>query len=306
MTGLHPLKGIMLACCAFMIFASFDGLSKYLADSQNVIILVWIRYLSQTLLLGIWVLPRYGLGVLRVNCPTLQIVRGMALLSISVFFIFALAQLPLAEATAVHYLAPLLIVLLAVPILGERLCLKQCVPVLIGFTGVLIIVRPSGGLMTPAILLPLSSAVCFALYQLLTRRIGTRDGAATTNFVSGLIGTVLMTLALPWFWDGLPAWPELLMMCAGGVLALVGHTLLTVAFQYSSPVLLAPFSYLQIFFAGIFGLVIFDHAPSVGALIGMSVIACGGLYSAWLQAEAHAKTQKAAGLAEALEVKPRY
>lgn len=283
MTGLHPWRGISLACCAFMVFASFDGFSKYLTASHNVIILLWIRYLAQSLLLGAWVIPRYGLGVLRVNCPTLQILRGLSLLGISLFFIFALAQLPLAEATAVHFLAPLLIVLLAAPILGEQIKLKQCAPVLLGFVGVLIIVRPSGGLLTPAMFLPLASATCFAVYQLLTRRIGTRDGAATTNLVSGLIGTLGMTLVMPWYWEAIPSWQDFLMVASLGVLAVIGHTLLTLAFQYTSPVLLAPFSYLQIFFAGLFGFLIFDHAPSLGALFGMLVIACGGLLSAWMQ-----------------------
>ncbi|MCM2321193.1 MAG: DMT family transporter, partial [Pseudomonas sp.] len=144
------------------------------------------------------------------------------------------------------------------------------------------------GLLTPAMLLPVASACSYAIFQLLTRRIGTRDSAATTNLVTGLVGFLCLTLLLPLFWTGLPAWPQLLGMISLGLIAVTGHMLLTVAFQYSSPVLLAPFSYLQIFFAVLYGFLLFDHAPDSGALLGMGVIALSGLGSAWLQARRHA------------------
>lgn len=153
-----------------------------------------------------------------------------------------------------------------------------------GFHSVLIVVRPGGGLLGPAMLLPLGSASGYACYQLLTRRIGSRDSAAATNLITGLVGTLGMSLLLPWFWIGWPLLPHLLAMAYLGLIALVGHLLLTLAFQYSSPVLLAPFSYLQILVSVLYGGLLFDHAPDGGALLGMAVIALGGLGSAWLQA----------------------
>ncbi|WPP46984.1 DMT family transporter [Pseudomonas sp. AN-1] len=288
MTMSRPLKGILLTCAAVFAFASLDSLSKYLTAFNSVLMILWVRYLAQTFLLAAWQLPRHGLRVLKVNCPGLQVLRGLSLLSISLFFLFALRYLPIGEATAVHFLTPLLVILLAIPMLGERASLAQWLLVAVGFAGVLIIVRPGGGLLTPAMLLPVASACSYAIFQLLTRRIGTRDSAATTNLVTGLVGATCLTLLLPLFWSGLPAWPQLLGMLSLGVIAVTGHMLLTVAFQYSSPVLLAPFSYLQIFFAVLYGFLLFDHAPDSGALLGMGVIALSGLGSAWLQARRHA------------------
>lgn len=284
----RPLKGILLTCAAVLAFASLDSLSKYLTTFNSVLMILWVRYLAQTFLLAAWQLPRHGLRVLKVNCPGLQVLRGLSLLSISLFFLFALRYLPIGEATAVHFLTPLLVILLAIPMLGERASLGQWLVVAVGFAGVLIIVRPGGGLLTPAMLLPVCSATCYAVFQLLTRRIGTRDSAVTTNLVTGLVGSLCLTLLLPLFWSGLPPWPHLLGMLSLGVIAVTGHMLLTVAFQYSSPVLLAPFSYLQIFFAALYGFLLFDHAPDSGALLGMGVIALSGLGSAWLQARRHA------------------
>ena len=280
----RPLKGILLTCAAVLVFASLDSLSKYLTAFNSVLMILWVRYLSQSLLLATWQLSRHGLRVLKVNCPGLQVLRGLSLLAISLFFLSALSLLPIGEATAVHFLSPLLVILLAIPLLGERASLGHWLVVGLGFAGVLIIVRPGGGLLTPAMLLPVASATCYAVFQLLTRRIGIRDSAATTNLVTGLVGAVCLSLMLPWFWTGLPEWSQLLGMVSLGVIAVGGHMLLTIAFQYSSPVLLAPFSYLQIFFAVLYGFVLFDHVPDSGALLGMGVIALSGLGSAWLQA----------------------
>ncbi|HEY6609598.1 MAG TPA: DMT family transporter [Pseudomonas sp.] len=284
MTISRPLMGILLTCAAVLLFASLDSVSKYLTGFHSVLMILWVRYLSQTLLLTAWQLPRLGWRVPKVNCPWLQLLRGLSLLSISLLFLSALSHLPIGEATAVHFISPLLVILLAIPMLGERTSLGHWLVVGIGFIGVLIIVRPGGGLLTPAMLLPLGSATGYAFYQLLTRRIGTRDSAATTNLLTGLVGAIGMTLLLPFFWQGLPPLPQLLAMASLGVIAVAGHMLLTVAFQYSSPVLLAPFSYLHIFFAVLYGFVVFDHVPDAGALLGMGVIALGGLGSVWLQA----------------------
>ena len=284
MTISRPLKGILLTCAAVLVFSSLDSLSKYLTTFNSVLMILWVRYLSQSLLLAAWQLPRHGLRVLKVNCPGLQVLRGISLLAISLLFLSALSFLPIGEATAVHFISPLLVILLAIPLLGERASLGQWLVVAVGFVGVLIIVRPGGSLVTPAMLLPVASATCYAFYQLLTRRIGTRDSAAATNLITGLVGATGMTLLLPWFWHGLPALPHLLAMASLGVIAVGGHMLLTIAFQYSSPVVLAPFSYLQIFFSVLYGLVLFKHVPDGGSLLGMGVIALSGLGSAWLQA----------------------
>jgi len=279
----RPLQGILLSCAAVVLFSSIDSLAKYLAVSHGVATILWVRYLTQSLLLAGWLLPRQGLRVLRVNCPGLQLLRGLSLLSISLLFLSALRYLPIGEATAVHFISPMLVILLAIPLLGERARLAQWLLVACGFAGVLIIVRPGSSLYTPAMLLPVASATCYALYQLLTRRIGSRDGAAATNLVTSLVGSAGMSLLLPLFWSGLPDWPALLAMAFLGALAVAGHMLLTFAFHCSSPVALAPFSYLQILFSVLYGVLLFDHLPDGGSLLGMGVIALSGLASAWLQ-----------------------
>ncbi len=290
MNSHNALRGILLTCVVALIFACMDSLAKALAVLHGVVLMTWMRYLVQAVLLGGWLWSRQGSAAFRLNCPQLQVVRGACQLGISLFFFSALRFLPIGEATAVQFIAPLLVILLAGPLLGERARAAQGIAVLIGFAGVLIIVRPGGGLLTLAMLLPLGSAFCHALYQLLTRRIAGRDSVLLSNFMSGVVGLTGMTPLLFFFWNGIPDATALLGMAALGAIAMGGHLLMTQAFHYSSPVLLAPFSYLQILFASVLGIFLFQHQPDVGSLVGMAVIAAGGLFSLWLQT-AHRRTR---------------
>lgn len=277
----RPLRGIALCSIAVLLFALLDSLSKYLTPYHSAIVVIWARFCVTTVLLGCWLIPREGWRVFHCNCPGLQLLRAVGLLGAGVFFICGTRYLPLGEATSVLFIAPLLVTLLSNQVLGEKASVGQWLAVAMGFVGVLIIVRPGGGLLTPTILLPLGAAFCFTAYQLVTRRIGARDNATTSNLISGVVGVVAMSALVPFFWTEVPQPLHLAAMLTQGSIATVGHILLTLAYRFTSPVILAPFSYLQILFAGLFGALFFRHVPDAGALIGMSVIALSGLGS-WL------------------------
>lgn len=281
MSESRPFKGIFLCCVAVLLFASLDSLSKYLTPFHSAVVVIWARFTVTTVLLAGWLVPRAGWRVFHCNCPGLQVLRALGLLGAGLLFISATRYLPLGEATAVLFIAPLLVTLLSSHILGERAKPGQWLAVAAGFLGVLIIVRPGGGLLTPGMLLPLGAALCFTLYQLITRLIGTRDAVTTSNMISGAVGVVSMSVLVPFFWTDIPTPLHLAAMLTQGTIATVGHLLLTQAYRFTSPMILAPFSYLQILFAGLFSALFFDHIPDTGALIGMSVIAFSGLGS-WL------------------------
>ncbi len=190
----QPLKGIGFILLATFLFASHDTLSKYLSGFYPIILVVWARYLVHTLLMACIFMPSSGLRVLRTKRPGLQALRALALLGTSLLFTSSLMFIPQAEATAVNFLAPLLVTALSVPLLHERVTRGQWIAVIVGFMGVMIIIHPGGELFTPAILLPLSSAFCFALYQLLTRLVSPFDSPTTSNFFAGLFNTLLMSV----------------------------------------------------------------------------------------------------------------
>lgn len=278
----HPLKGIALIVLATFLFASHDAISKYLSGFYPVVLIVWARYVVHTLLMAGIFLPQSGLRVLRTKRPGLQALRALCLLGTSLFFTSGLMFIPLAEATAVNFLAPLLVTALSVPLLGEHVSRGQWAAVIVGFIGVLIIVHPGGDLFTPAVLLPLCSAMCFSFYQLLTRRLSQVDSATTSNFFAGLFNTLIMSAMVPFFWE-LPSLGHGLMMLALGGCGMSAHLFLTQAFRHAAPALLAPFGYGQIVFAGLLGLLVFGHTPDAIALVGIVIICLSGLAAAWVQ-----------------------
>ncbi|MCX7077871.1 MAG: DMT family transporter [Pseudomonas sp.] len=279
----QPVKGIALICLAVLLFASHDTLAKYLSVFYPIVMVVWARYVVHTLLMLVIFVPRTGFSaVVRTKRPGLQFLRALCLIGTSLFFTTGLRYIPLAEATSVNFLAPLLVTALSVPLLGEQVTRSQWLAVLAGFVGVLIVVRPGGALFTPAILLPLGSALCFGFYQLLTRKLSGIDSPTTSNFLTGILNSLIMSALLPFFWST-PTLIHGLFMIGLGTCGMLGHMLLTQAFRHAAPAMLAPFSYGQILFAGMYGYLIFDHTPDTFAIIGIAVICLSGLAVAWGQ-----------------------
>ncbi|WOE78828.1 DMT family transporter [Pseudomonas protegens] len=278
----HPFKGILLIVLATFLFASHDALSKYLSGFFPVIMVVWARYLTHTLLMAGIFLPQSGLRVLRSKRPLLQLLRALCLLSTSLLFTSALLFIPLAEATAVNFLAPVLVTALSVPLLGEQVTRGQWLAVICGFIGVLIIVHPGGELFTPAVLLPFCSALFFCFYQLLTRKLAEHDSPTTSNFFAGLCNTLVMSALVPFFWQT-PGFVHGLLMLALGACGMSAHLFLTQAFRHAAPALLAPFGYCQIVFAGLLGWLLFNHTPDAITQVGIAVICLSGLAAAWQQ-----------------------
>ena len=282
-TTTKPLYGILLVMCAGLLLASHDGVSKYLTHIYPLIMIIWLRYFVQTVAMVILFFPKMRWGILRTQRPWLQLARGISLLSISLLFISGLRYIPLAEATAVIFLAPLIVTVLSAAILNEKVSKAQWVAVCVGFLGVVLIVRPGGALFTPAILLPVGASFCFAVYQLITRRLASTDHAVTSNFLSGLFGTLALTVLLPGQYTLDVAQIDWVFMLALGLLAMTAHMLLTMALKYSSAATLAPFTYAQIIFAGVVGYIAFGQLPDIYSIFGVLIISCSGLAVAYLQ-----------------------
>ncbi|MDA8484493.1 DMT family transporter [Pseudomonas resinovorans] len=278
----QPLRGILLVVLATFLFAGHDALSKFLGGLYPVVMVVWARYLVHTLLMAGIFLPQAGLRVLRTRRPLLQVLRALSLLSTSLLFTAGLQYIPLAEATAVNFLAPVLVTALSVPLLKEKVTRGQWAAVVMGFVGVLVVVHPGGGLFTPAILFPFGSALGFCFYQLLTRKAAAHDSPTTSNFFAGLCNTLAMSALVPFFWQVPNLGHGLLMLALGGA-GMTAHLLLTQAFRLAAPALLAPFGYCQIVFAGLLGFLIFSHTPDATSLAGIAIICLSGLGAAWMQ-----------------------
>lgn len=278
-----PLYGVLLILCAGLLLASHDGFTKYLTHIYPLIMVIWLRYFVQTIAMIILFFPKMRWAILRTKRPLLQLFRAISLLSVSLLFISGLRYIPLAEATAVIFLAPLIVTVLSALVLHEHVSKGQWAAVAVGFLGVLFIVRPGGALFTPAILLPVCASFCFAIYQLITRRLASTDHAVTSNFLSGLFGVIVLTALLPGEYTLDVTNTDLLYMLALGLLAMTAHMLLTMALKYSTAATLAPFTYAQIVFAGVVGYLAFGQIPDNWSIFGVLIISCSGLAVAYLQ-----------------------
>jgi len=282
MNSNHPFKGILFICCAVFLFAGSDALSKFLTQFYPVVMVLWVRYVVHTGLMMAAFVPKSGFSAIKTKRLDLQIIRGLCMVSTNMLFISALHFIPLAEGTAIIYITPLVVTALSWPFLGEKVSRSQWIAVSIGFIGVLIIVRPGGALFTPVAMLALGAALSFSVYQLVTRKLSGVDSSTTSNFISGVISSLVTSAILPFFWQMPDLWHGLWMIGLG-ISALASHLLMTRAYDYAPPSLLAPFTYAQLIFAGLIGYLLFGHIPDNYALLGITIICISGMMVAWGQ-----------------------
>ena len=274
----HPFaRALPLFLFAGLCLSSLDTTAKYLVRDHSLLLVVWARYTGQMLVVTPFALHRAGPNFWRTRRLGLQLVRSSMLLIATVSFFAALRYLPLAEASAITFLAPILIVLLSGPLLGERPTLGRWIASITGFIGILILLRPGSSAFHPATLLLLITALSNAFYQILTRKL-LHESAHTTLFYSALVGMLLLSLALPWtIGDSTPTWRGGALILLLGLFAGFGHWAMIGAFLRAPASLLTPFTYLQMVWAIGYGYLIFDQLPDRWSAVGMTVIVASGL-----------------------------
>ncbi|HEV7256571.1 MAG TPA: DMT family transporter [Bosea sp. (in: a-proteobacteria)] len=274
-----PFRGIGLVLLASIFLTSADMVSKLLTLQIPPLQVTWIRYGTFSVIMLAIVWRRGGLERLRTQRPMLQFLRGVGVLTSSVLFIMALKHMPLADATATGFVAPLFVTALSIPILGEKIGWRRWTATLVGFVGVLIVVRPGGAGFQIASLLAVASALAWAFAMIMTRMMSRTESPLTTLTYSALIGFGLTSFVVPFLWG--PVTPLILLMGVFvGVSSTVGHWLIVLAYRHADASLLAPFSYIQLLWASLLGLVVFAVLPDFWTLVGAVIIAGSGLYTA--------------------------
>lgn len=292
------LLGIGLALAAYFLFVCLDSSAKWLGLAGiPALQVMFVRYAVHLGLAAGINLPRKGLGLLHTQNLTLEMLRAAALVGSTLCNFTAVRYLPLTVTGAISFTVPLIITALSVFILHEAVGWRRWLAIIVGFVGVLIIVRPGSDVFHPATLLSLGGAVSYACYALLTRRLAGIDSAGTQQFYGAALPTlVLAPLALTnWVWpDSLLGWVILSLI---GIIGFSGHQFITVAHRYAPASVLAPFSYLQIFFFAAASLFIFNQPPDVWFFAGAPVVIGSGLFI-WLRERA---LHRAATAVEAAE-----
>ena len=274
--------GIFLMVITTIVFASQDGLSKYLATEYNVYMVVMIRYWFFAAFV-MTISSRKPGGVKQVaktKTPLLQIFRSLILVAEMCVTILAFTLLGLAETHAIFASYPLIIAMLSGPILGEHVGWRRWLAICVGFFGILIILNPGNGIFSPYALVPLAGAILFALYGLLTRYAGQYDNSSTSFFWTGVVGCIAMTAIGLNFWDPVSQadWSIMLILSASGML---GHFLLIKCYEVAEASAVQPFAYLQLIWASLIGIIIFGEQITTNVLIGACIIVGAGLFTLW-------------------------
>jgi drug/metabolite transporter (DMT)-like permease len=274
----HPLRGIALLLAALFLFALLDATSKHLSQTYAVPLLVWARYTFHFLMMVIFLAPSMRWKLVATRRPVLQAVRGALLVAVTGFAMAAFRIMPLAETTALLFVTPLFVALLAGPLLHERVGRLRWFAVGIGFLGTLMIARPGSDLSAAGVVLTLTAAACYSVYQVQTRMLSPTENSVTMLFYTALMGTLVMTLGLPWFWSGpLPTPIDALMIASLGIYGGTGHFLLIRAFRHTPASTLSSFQYSQLIWATLLGWLFYDQLPDALSMLGMMVVAGSGL-----------------------------
>ena len=274
------LKGIGLMCLALALFSCLDATAKYMGTVVDLPVtqVVWLRFVSQLVLIvfitGVLAIPR----LLSTQRFGHQVARSCLMLGSTLLNFLALRTLRLDQTQTVYFVAPLVVALLSGPFLGEWVGWRRMLAILVGFSGILVVVRPGLTQLEPALILALGSMLCYAVFMLLTRYLAPYDAPEVTLFYSLLAGTLMMgpVAMVDWVWpaDAL-TWALLVSMGFWGGL---GHFIFIIAYRHAPAAVLAPFIYLGLISHTAVGYVVFGQLPDQWTLAGAAIVIASGIY----------------------------
>jgi drug/metabolite transporter (DMT)-like permease len=275
----RPFRGIALILASTVFLGTSDIIAKYLSATLPSIEIAWIRFLVFAMIMSPAMLPGSPLFALHSKQPGFQLMRGVALLGSSLFFISGLRFLPIAEASATGFVSPLFVTALSIVFLGESVGVRRWIATALGLIGVLIILRPGTGAFHPAALFSLVSALAWACTLIMTRMMSGSEHAITTMTYSSIAGVSVLCALVPFVWVT-PSWHDILFGICIGIASTAGQWIVVLAFRYADASVLAPFSYLQLLWVSFLGFIIFGEIPDTWTVTGAAFIVGSGLYTA--------------------------
>lgn len=271
-------RAIFYMALAMALIPCLNASAKYLGRDYPTIEVVWARYAGHFAYMVVAFFPRRGLGLFYTAQPGIQVLRSALLLSATGVYFTALHYTDLPTAAAISFVSPFIITALSGVMLGERVGPRRWAAVGVGFLGALFILRPGSGTVHLASFLVLISAGCNALYQLLTRSLAARDSAETSNTYIAVVGFVLTSLVVPFFWKTPDSILDLLLFVSLGIFGGFGHYFIVKALEWGPAAVIAPLNYGQLIGTVIIGYFAFAEWPDLWTWFGALVIIASGLY----------------------------
>ncbi len=286
----QSLLGLAYMAAGMFIFSAVDTQAKILTDSLHPWQIVWSRQLG--LLAGVVIILMIkGFSILKTPQPGLQIARGAIAVGSATLFIVALSYVPLADAVVVSFTAPFMVTVLGALVLAEKVGIHRWTAVCVGFIGTLIVIRPGLGVMHPAVLLVVVAAGLFAMRQVISRRLSDTDKTTTTVAYTALVGSLILTIPLPFVWQTPSGSSEIMLLVSIAVMAAFAEILVIKALEVAQAVVVAPVQYTLIIWGTAYGYLVFNQLPDMWTWVGTAVIIASGVYT--LQRERKSASQNA-------------
>jgi len=278
----NVLFGITLMVITTFMFSSMDGVSRYLAEKNNVFTLVTMRYwfIAFVMIVTCLFIKNRVSDILNTKQPYIQFSRGVILSLNNCLVVYTFTLLGLVETHAIIACYPLIVAGLSVPFLGERFGWRRWMAIFTGFIGVIIILRPNTNVITEGSIFAIIGAIMFAVYLILTRYVSRSDTAITSFFWTGIGGTVTMSIISLFIWDNIlkEDYLWLLLMC---ILSAGSHFMMVKTLEVAEASVVQPFSYLQLVFGSIIGVTIFSESIDLMIIVGALVVIGSGLFTTW-------------------------
>jgi len=271
------LVGILAMSAAAAVFCAHDAITKYLAATFPIGEIIFFRQISSLVFLTLYVWMGHGLGVLRPVSIGRQGLRAFLFLASTVLIALSVASLPLPVAVTIVFSSPLVVAALSGPLLGEHVGPRRWVAILVGFIGVMVIVRPGGAEFTWVLLIPVVAASASALRDITTRILHRTDGTYAILFWSNVAVIIAMLGSAPLGWkpvDGTAA----LFLVLGGALNLLAHFLTITALRHGDAALVTPFRYTALVWAAMLGYLVWGDVPDQWTVAGALIIVTAGVY----------------------------
>ena len=271
------MKAIIFSLLGWMFLPVMDGFAKFLSDDLPILQITWARYFFTVFFTLPIMIFFFKKQLVWSDKPKLQILRGIILLSANICFFYAISIISLAKALTLAFVAPLIVTAFSPVMLGEKVGFRRWTAVVVGFTGSLVVIRPGFVELNFASLAALGTGILYGFYLIITRKLSTSDNPLLTLLMTGMVGAILVSAIIPFYWVK-PSLNQWSLMAGIGVFACIGHLFLILSLKYADASKLAPLRYTEIIPNVLIGYYFFSELPDNWTYVGLLIIILSGLY----------------------------
>ena len=271
------MKAVVLNVSAWMLLPFMDGLAKFLSQEIHFVQVVWGRYFFMAIISLFITVLFFRQQFKWPNNFQIQLIRSLFLFLSTIFFFYAISIISLPEALILSFVSPMIVTLLSAIILKEQVGFRRWSAVIFGFIGVLFVIRPGFNEVNLATITALGCGICYGIYIISTRKLSSQDSPLLTLIFTGLFGSLVISLVVPFYWSNLTL-TQLFLLILLASIGTLAHFLLILSLNYAEASKLAPLSYSEIIMNVIIGYYFFGDFPSQWVWLGLVIIVASGVY----------------------------